>query len=247
MSDHDQNVGSGLKVVTAIGQQFERVIRERDNVSKSVRTPVRRGSRVLLLALAGGMLTVGAAGAATGLLPVGSVIPGGSDPEAQHEHGSADQTVVARGVSPVAGPWRLTALRNEGSAEEAQGDCLQLHLSQPPEGSPIQATMLCTPIGDADLKAGSLPVSNSSSGEAELLLFGRAPDDSPSIELTTDTGRTFRAQANEAPAGFAGRTWLMAVPRGPKSGALEAEDRNGKPAGARLNVSDQLERLGYLH
>lgn len=232
MTEWDHNPRGGLKIVAAIGQEFER--------------------RTVALGLAGAVVAATAAGAAAGVLPpIGSVIPGGADPEAQREHGSEAQTVVARGGSPVGGPWRLTAFKSTGRVEngvtvESPGDCLQLQLSQPPEGTPVEATLLCGASGDADLKAGSLPVSDSSSGDAELLLFGRAPEAATSIELSTDAGRTVRVEPYEAPSGFAGRTWLMAVPRGPKGGQLDWTDRNGKRAGAKLDASPHLERLASL-
>ena len=206
----------------------------------------KRKRRVLALACAGGLLLTATAGAATGFLPVGSVVHGGSDPEAAHEHGG-DQTIVARGVGSVAGPWRLAALRSAGNSHtgEPPGDCLQLQLSDPPAGAPIEATMLCESDGTVDLAAGGLPVLDRPSGRAELLLFGSAPEGTRSVDLTAEGGRALRAETADPAAGLPGRAWVMPVPRGWSAGRLRGIGPDGE-AGSALDASVQLARLAEM-
>jgi hypothetical protein len=205
----------------------------------------RRGSKAIVIALAVGLASVGAAGAASGVLPVGTVIPGGSDPEDRFEHRLEDKTIVARGTSPVAGPWRLTSMRHHGNPEtgEAPGDCLELLLTEPPEGTPIGATMLCQTLGKARFKADSVPVVDTSTGESEALVFGSAPEGVASVALSTDRGERERAETTEAPRNFgAGRPWVVVVPSDQNTARLQAIGGDGSARGE-LDATTYLEQL----
>jgi len=205
----------------------------------------RRGGKVIALAVAAGFLSVGGAGAATGLLPVGTVIAGGSDPEDQYEHGPEDKTIVARGTSPVAGPWRLTSMRHQGNPEtgEAPGDCLELLLTEPPEGTPIGATMLCQSLGESRFKADSVPVVNTSTGKAEALVFGSAREGVASVVLSTDRGEQDQARTTEAPWNFgASRPWVVVVRSDQSTARLRAIGGDGALRGE-LDATTYLEQL----
>lgn len=203
--------------------------------------PFWRGRMVFAVALLTGMLLVGVAGAATGVLPVGSDIENGNDPEHEHEHGADDQHVVARGTSAVAGPWRLTALKHPADENSPEGDCLQLLVTDPPEGAPISATILCQDVGESAFKADSVPVIDTKSGNAETLIFGSSPAASALVELTADA-EMLRADTAETPAGFTGRPWVIAVPSGHKSGRLTSVDGDGVEQ-ATLDASRYFDQL----
>jgi hypothetical protein len=193
---------------------------------------------MLATALALGLLSVGAAGAATGLLP-GDVIPGGDDPENPYTHGPEEQTVVARGVSPVAGPWRLTSLSHEATAESTAGDCLELVLTQPPPGSPIAATLLCQDAGKSDFKADSVPVINTVTDQSEILLFGAAPETAGSVSVAADGGKTSHAELRQGPTYFPGDAWVVVLPSGLKTGELKLTDEKG-------SLRDQMDASRYF-
>jgi hypothetical protein len=200
-----------------------------------------------LLALGTALAAAGlAAAAAAGVVPVGSVIQTGNDPETQHDHGEA-QVVVARGTGAVAGPWRLTGLARRGDpvSGEAPGHCLQLFLTEPPPGTPIEATMHCRAAGTSELQAGSLPVIDASSGKAELLLFGSAPAEAARLELSSD-GATLRTGTTDAGAGADGRSWVIAVPRGNTTGLIRALGKDGQPIGPPLSASAHFARLSEI-
>lgn len=240
MSNHEPSPREGLRIVTAIGGEFERVTRA-SGAGRAGRHSAPRGGKVLALALAIGVLSVGAAGAATGLLP-GDLIPGGNDPENPHTHGPEDQTVVARGVSPVAGPWRLTSLSHKATAESPAGDCLELVLLQPPPGSPIAATLLCQNAGKSDFKADSVPVINTVTDQSEIILFGAAPETAGSVSVETDGGKTSAAELRQGPAAFPGDAWVVAMPSGRKTGELKLTDQSGNPS-AQLDASTYFDQL----
>jgi hypothetical protein len=241
MSEYEQSPSQRLRIVTAIGREFERVSQPAGTARRAQRRSAPRGGKAMVLAVALGLLCVGAAGAATGLLP-GDVIPGGSDPENPHTHGTADQTVVARGVSPVAGPWRLTSMRHEATSESPAGDCLELLLLKPPPGSPIAATLLCQDAGKAEFKADSVPVVNTETGKSEILLFGAAPEGAGSVSVAADSGKTFPAELRQGPATFPGDAWVVVLPSGQKTGKLKLTDQNGNP-GAELDTATYFDQL----
>jgi len=246
MTNKQSTPSSGLRIVAAIGEEFDRVVEDHRDLALGGRPSPGRGGRLLAACLAGCLLLgVGAGGAATGILPVGSIIPGGQDPENKFEHGSDEQTIVARGVAPVAGPWRLTALRTKGNPDtgEPPGDCLELLLTDPPPGSPIGATLLCQNVGKSEFKADSIPVIDTSSGAAELLLFGSVPEPASSVELTADVGAPRRAETYQAPPGFgAGRPWVMIASAGQEASRLWSINPNGSRR-AELDASTYLEQL----
>jgi hypothetical protein len=200
-----------------------------------------RGRTLFALAFTCALVLAGAAGAATGVLPVGSDIEGGHDNEIAHEHGTDDQHVVARGVSPVAGAWRLTALVHPADENSPAGDCLQLLIANPPQGSPISATMLCQDVGKTDFKADSVPVINRATGESEILLFGSSPGGTDAVDLTAD-GDKVGTRTEDAQDGVGGRPWVMAVPSGHRKGELTASDEDAK-ATATLDASRYLDQL----
>src|SRR5690349_7422958 len=190
------------------------MIEANDGPRRSNRWSFARARGAFSVAVIGGLLVVaGGAGAATGLLPVGSEIEAGGDQENPYEHGSDDQTIIARGTSAIAGPWRMTTLRTAGDENSPPGDCVQLLLTDPPPGSPMAGTLLCQDAGKAEFKADTVPVVNAVSGAAETLMFGAAPSHTSAVKLTLDNDEGIAANTTDASpgssfgSGFPGRVW----------------------------------------
>lgn len=187
------------------------------------------------------MEVVGAAGAATGIVPVGGEIEGGTDTENAREHGNDDQQVVARGTSPVAGPWRLTALKKSADENSPEGDCLQLLLIEPPKGSPISATILCQDVGESEFRVDTAPAIDVETGRSEIMLFGSSPTATESVELASG-GETLRVKTTETPTRSGGRPWLIVAPPDLKTAKLVALDQ----AGAEVATIDAARYLDQL-
>ena len=206
--------------------------------------------RPLALAFLGALLAATAAVAATGVLTVGSVIPGGGDPGFEHDGASPEQIVLATGTAPGAGPWRLTAYRSEGIADEqgqvveAKGlPCIRLLLTSPPAANPINGSAFCLAPGKRDFNASSIPVLDESSGESELLIYGFAPTHAASVELTAGNRQRVRSDTDSGGPSFPGTVWLIAAPPLLESADLDWIDRSGKRAGANLDASRYIEQL----
>jgi hypothetical protein len=244
-----QATPSGLAIVAAIGREFDRLERE-GRAPRRHGSFLRWGRSTVALALMGGLLIAAGAGAATGLIAVGDVIPGGGKTGPPNYGMSVSETIVATGTSPIAGPWRMGAyasegVQYEGEVLEEQGTpCVRLTLSAPPTGTPIGGTALCGKLGEETAFAGSsLPVV-AKTGETEALLFGTAPEASTSVEFTGD-GARIGAPTHAGPAGVPGDFWVISVPPGIRDaqvtwygindtvgGTLEISDiRDGRPAG----------------
>jgi hypothetical protein len=233
----------GLEVVAAIGREFDRLQREgRGRTGQG--SFVRWGRGTGALALMGGLVVaVAGAGAATGLLSVGDVVPGGGKPGPPAYGMAVGETIVATGTSPVAGPWRLGAyasegMQFEGEVLEAQGTpCLRLVLSAPPAGTPLAATALCGGSGEKTSFAGSsLPVT-ANSGESEALLFGTAPETSESVVFTGD-GARISAPTTEGPAGAPGDVWVIPVPPGIRHARVTWYGTDDTVPGGTLEIPD---------
>lgn len=237
-----QAAPSGLDIVGAIGHEFDRLERQG-------RTPTRQasshrwGRRSVTLALMGGLLIATGAGAATGLLSVGDIIPGGGKTGPPNYGMSVSETVVATGTSPIAGPWRMGAyasegVNHEGEVLEEQGaPCVRLMLSVPPAGTPTAGTGFCGKIGEKAAFAGSsLPVVTKS-GETEALLFGTAPETSKSVEFTGD-GTRISAPTHEGPASVSGDFWVIPVPPGIRDAQVKWYGTDDTTAEGTLEIPD---------
>lgn len=250
MTSHDSSPRGGLKVVAAIGQELDRALaREASSGRRLRRVVTRRSRRAGVLALAGGLLTVGAAGAATGVLPVGSAIPSGADPKFQHDGPSPEQTVVATGRTPAGGAWQMTAYKSEGIvddrgdvAEPAGMPCVLMTLVNPPAQTFERAGVLCHAPGKSDFNKLSLVVIGASSKPAELILYGFAPKVAKAVELTGDGGTAIRTQTYEGRDGAPGNLWVIAAPPDLKNAQVTWIDQSGA-AGATRDASSHFDRL----
>ena len=191
-----------------------------------------------------GLLLATAAGAATGLLSVGSVIPGGGDPGFEHDGPSPRQTVIATGETPVGGPWRLTSYRSEGIVDD-RGDlaepeglpCIRFLLTDPPATNPINGSAFCLAPGKREFNLSSVPVVDDSSGGAEVIVYGFAPRAAATVQLTSARGERIRADTTSGGSSFPGAVWVLAAPPGTEAAELDWLDRSEKPAGERLRFT----------
>jgi hypothetical protein len=202
-----------------------------------------RGRRATTAMLVGVLLLAAAAGAATGILPVGSVFRG------EGFHGGArevDETVVATGTAPVSGAWQMTTFESppagSGSLEtKVRGvRCLKLELLKSADERPgAAASGYCgyIPAFEA-FSHGRKPDARE---RGEVLLFGRAPEDAGVVELTADGGVRITTRIQEGPASVAGDFWLIAAPPGLRNARLTWIDQDGRARQPWLDVSFQFQ------
>lgn len=197
-----------------------------------------RGRRAMTAVLVGGLLLLtAAAGAATGLLPVGSVIPG----EGFDGSEEVDETVVATGAAPVSGPWQMTVFETEsagsGSAKTKVRavPCLKLELLQ--DGEDGSGYCGYIPAFEA-FSHGRKP---DAARRGEVLLYGRAPEAATSVQLTAGGGVTIAAGVHEGPANVAGDFWLIAAPPGLRNARLSWIDEARRAREPWLDVSFQFQ------
>jgi hypothetical protein len=197
-----------------------------------------RGRRAMTAALVGGLLLLtAAAGAATGLLRVGTVIPGEGFDGAEE----VDETVVATGTAPVSGPWQMTVFETEpagsGSAKAKVRavPCLKLELLQDGE----HGSGYCGYI--PPFYAFSHGRKPDAAERGEVLLYGRAPEAASRLELTAEGGVRIAAEAQDGPASVAGDFWFIAAPPGLRDAQLTWIDEAGRARQPWLDVSFQFQ------
>lgn len=241
MTEREQGSGSELQIIAAVRHEFERVL-EREGG----RPGRLRRRRTVGLALAGALVLATAAGAASGALDVGSVIPGGA-PTGSNER--VDETVLATGTAPVAGEWRMTSYTSKefvhgGEVIERGGlPCIRLMLVDQ-RRSPLAGSGWCAEIEDG-FHAASVPFADAQ-GRAEVILFGIAPEDASGVEVNADGGRRIRDRTYEGPPDFPGDVWVVAAPIELSNPRVDWIDGNGTPAGADRDISGQLQRGAAL-
>jgi hypothetical protein len=141
------------------------------------------------------------------LAPVGSTMPErhGRDVLAR----TADTTVVATGVAPLAGPWQLETFREPG------GECLGLFLMGVDPEAAVRYSAICPlPTGGPPLPAfnahamgfPSIPPAD------EWLVFGRTPEQATAVELNRDGEVVERVETFEGPEGVEGDFYVMYLP-----------------------------------
>jgi hypothetical protein len=140
----------------------------------------------------------------------------------------------------VLGPWRLEAytsgrLTDPESGTEYQSTghpCLGIRLTEPREGAPDWGGGFCGEFPKTPgFSRGELPGVTRGGRAAELLLFGRAPQDAASIRLTGAGGFERRVEPQEGPPSAPGKYWVIAGPASLENGRLEWLDSDGRVGG----------------
>ena len=192
--------------------------------------PRRRRANVAVALAA--LVVVGGAGAATGVLSVGSVFRGeGFRPDSKR---SVTETVVARGEVPVSGPWRMTAFETRRGVP-----CLKLELLDPPSAVRRRSSGYCGYFSRfSEFGHGKKPVARR---RGEVLLFGRAPAKARRVILTAGGGKQITAPTKTGPPKVPGRFWVLAAPPHLNGAELVWTDRNGRRGERPLDVSYRFE------
>jgi hypothetical protein len=183
--------------------------------------PPRPGRRRLVaLALASALIVVGAASAATGLLPVGTELPApGHVPGAGEPRYTSNQVVVGTGELASAGHWQMTMTRSD------QGQCLGLGLVNMRETS---QQLVC---GVASFDAISL--GGGSDLPETTVVFGPAPERASAVRVSAPDGFRLRAPTHEGHGAMDGDFYVVEIPR---QGVVNAQitwlDERGRAAHA---------------
>lgn len=208
---------------------------ERDLVAAADRLSRRRrllphGRPTTAAVVLAALVVVGGAGAATGVLSVGSVFRGEGFHSGSRQ--TVKETVVASGKVRVSGPWRMTVFKTDHGV-----GCLKMKLLDPPPaaGRGPRSRGYCGYVSGFDVFShGRKAVARR---RGEILLFGRAPAKSRRVTLTADGGKRITAPAQAGPRRVPGRFWVLAAPPELKRARLAWTDASGRPGERRLDVS----------
>lgn len=246
MADDGLCPHSELKIVAEIGREFERAL-ERDRQRATLRRSFhRRGVRGFALGFICLLAAAATAGAAAGVLDVGSVIQGGKPTGPPENRVEVDETILAKGIAPVAGPWEIRSWTSQESVyqgeviEPAGLPCIRLVLSDPPAGSQMTGSGFCGEAGKAGFDMSGLPVRDSS-GRVVVLLFGRAPEGAAAVKLTARGGRNVQVGTLEGPADVPGDLWQVTTSPDVENARVDWLRHDGTAAGADLDASIQLD------
>lgn len=253
MSGQEPHLSNDLRAVRAMGSEFERVASQQlPREAPRHRRWLRRRQRAVLLALAGALLATGVAGATTGIIDVGTVIQGGKPEGPPVNRLTVNETILATGTTPNGIHWRITSFKSEGTTDNGQVvepaglPCIRLVLSNPPAGTPLAGSGFCGEIKQ-DFNVAAVPI-REEDGQVEVVLFGRAPAGSRGVELTTNSGKTLRADTYDGPSELRGDVWAMAADPSLRDSDPQVAyiGADGKPAGVRREASSQLGRGAAL-
>lgn len=180
--------------------------------------------RATVIALAALLLLVGAAVAASGLLPIGREVPvknRGGKTEPAHLTG---RVVVASGRTPVHGRWQLFWSRS------SVGDCVALQLLDDRGalglGEGCGRSTRITASALLPIPGAATPV--------ETLIYGRVPDAAREVRVTLPRRGTRTVKTAKGPGDIAGNWYLVSfngIP-GPGTGVVVALDRSRRPLGS---------------
>jgi hypothetical protein len=208
---------------------------EIDDAGRRLDRRARLGGRLVAVAVLAGLIAATAASAVGGVFSVGSVIPGGEPSGPPENRQTADETVLATGTSPIAGPWRMTAYESQGTVENGEViepaglPCIRLMLSEPPAGTPFAGRGHCGERGSGGFDVAGLPVRDAG-GRSEILLFGRTPESTSWVDVAGEGGRRLRAQLHEGPSNLSGDVWVVAAPPDLERPRVTRSDGNGRAA-----------------
>jgi hypothetical protein len=185
-----------------------------------------RRRRLVSLVLASGLVvaTVGVAGAATGLLPVGAELPAPGDvPGAGEPRYSANQVVVGTGKLRSAGRWQMTMSGSD------QGRCLGLGLVDTRD----RAQQLICGITSFD----AVSIGGGSDLPDTTVVWGPAPNRAAAVRVTAPGGFRRTAAAFDGSSAMGGGFYVIEIPR---QGIVNAEvtwlDERGRSKGSGIYV-----------
>lgn len=204
---------------------------EEDLVAAAGRLAERRrvlpsGRPMVAVAVAGMFAAAAGAGAASGLLKVGSVIPGGERSGAGSQR--VEQIVIATSSTPVSGRWQMTSFVENGE------QCLQLKLLDSGQG---MGTAAGSCGYGSTFTAASSGTVDDAEGSNEILVYGRAPEQATTVELTAKDGQRITSKIHEGPPSVAGDFYLIAAPSGHEYALINWMDEQGIPSGDPIDLA----------
>ena len=249
MSDFFARLETELRVAA------ERPPRRVRGVAGSWAAPIAAAAAVgLALVLAVAMLGGGddardrAGDDAPATLPVGTVIPKGKGAPPRE----SDSTVVATGESPAAGPWQLETYTGNGLRDPKTGEeyepaglpCLLIAVRQPTTGVVSAAAGQC---GLSSSTPGFMRAQMNYSSERrvvgrqiqtdEVLVYGRAPEETSAVVITVEGERRLSAETSEGPPGVDGDFFVIPVkPDLAPSARINWLDADGNPGSRGLEL-----------
>jgi hypothetical protein len=184
-----------------------------------------RERRVVAAALVAVLVGTAGAGAATGLLPVGSVIPLSKKQQGDGLTYVSDRTVVATGRAEAAGRWRMSV------ADSNRGFCFAIELlDQRAPGS--RGPMLAEGCGGSSRTFDVASLGGGSLLPDTTLVYGPAPEEATAVRVTAE-GFSRTTTAYEGPADIPGNFFVIELPRKGLRNALvnwlDAEGRVHEP------------------
>lgn len=193
------------------------------------------------------LIAASAAFAASGVVSVGGVIPGDESPAPGHPPSGTDEVVVAVGNTRVAGPWQVTAydspsIVDGGDTVQEEGlKCVRLVLLKRPGGSPFAGSGQCGEPRRDGHEVLSVPVKDEL-GRIEVILWGRAPEDTAAVELAAAGLPPVRSETHDGPPAFRGDIWVLAASPALSDPRIGWIDGSARRMGADRDVSSQLGR-----
>lgn len=192
----------------------------------------RRHRRTLVLGLMAAILVTAGAGAATGVLPIGTELPTESISGKGEPRYTSKRTVVATGETPVAGRWQATI------AQSNYGLCFGLELID------IEPGALSEGCGGASETFDAASLGGGSSMPDTTLVYGPAPENAVAVRATGEGGFTQSAQTQEGPENFQGDFYVMEIPRNVRDVEIAWLDSDGRTQGPGIFVPSTIRYKG---
>lgn len=207
----------------------------------ATRSPFRRAYRfrrrsLLAVVLASTLVAAAVAGAASGLLPVGTKLPALSIPGFGEPQYTSERVIVATGSTPERGRWQMTF------TESDMGACLGLQmLDEVPPGSsgPDSSEGCGDPSTFSAARSGG-----GDFGDREWIVFGRASEEAEAVSLTADGDVHITARTHEGPSGVPGDFYLVATPPGLENALVQWFDNEGRAHGPAISVPGTVDYSG---
>jgi hypothetical protein len=217
-TEHD----GAMRAAFAPARRLEPTDAEVARVLARLRVSARRGPlgrRAIALVVVGCLIAVTGAGAATGLLPIGTELPplGSVVGEGEPRY-TSNRVVVGTGSLPNAGRWQVTVLDSD------QGQCLTF---ERPDSRFRGMSAVCgMPSFDAISEGGGDELPDTT------VVFGPAPERATAVRVTAPGGFQRTALTHEGTADMDGDFYVVEIPRkGLRNVEITWLDERGRPPG----------------
>jgi hypothetical protein len=226
-SEHD----GVMRAAFAPAHRLEPTDAEVARVVARVGAPGRRGllgRRTTAFAVVGCLVAVAGAGAASGVLPIGTELPPLSSVAGKGEpRYTSNQVVVRTGSLPNAGRWQVTVIDSD------QGQCLTL---ERPDSRLSGTASVCGPASfDAISEGGGDDLPDTT------VVFGPAPEQATAVRVTAPGGFQRTARTHEGTTDMDGDFYVIEIPRnGLRNAQITWLDESGHSPGAGMFVPSTI-------